>query len=66
MSISEIRPYMIHLESGNGKANAITGRNLMPLSCSRIKAKYTIFGNEMAAMDDIVWLHWGRNSGTNL
>lgn len=48
---------MIHLASGNGKANAITGRNWTPLSCSRIKAKkYTIFVNEMAAMEDIVRL----------
>lgn len=54
MSISEIRSYMIHLESGNGKANAVTGSNLTPLSCSRIKAKNMIFGNEMTAMEDIV------------
>lgn len=54
MSISKIRPYMIHLESGNGKANAITGRNWTPLRGSRIKAKYTTFGKEMAAMEDIV------------
>jgi hypothetical protein len=53
MSISEIRSYMIHLESGTGKASAITGRNLTPLSYSRIKAKYTIFWNEMAAIEDI-------------
>lgn len=45
---------MIHLASGNGKANAITGRNWTPLSSSRMKAKkYTIFVNEM---EEIVWL----------
>lgn len=39
---------MIHLASGNGKANAITGRNWTPLSDSRMKAKkYTVFVNEM-------------------
>lgn len=48
MSISKMRPYMIHLASGNGKGNAITGRNWTPLSGSRMKAKkYTVFVNEM-------------------
>lgn len=52
MSVSEIRPYMIHLAPGNGKASAITGRNWTPLSGSRTKAEYKIFVNEMAAMAD--------------
>lgn len=33
------RTYMIHLEAGNGKANAITGRNWTPRNCCRIEMK---------------------------
>lgn len=44
---------MIHLESGIGKASAVTGRNLTPRSYSGIKAKYTMLWNEMAAVTGI-------------